>query len=382
MKSKHLSFVLLPLLLSSCKQTVQSSSASSAALSSSSPKYLETTVSVPEHIDYFDVQGRLEVFDDCLALDYSGSSLTFTADCQGEVSVKAESAYTNYDESSNGKRGLTLFSVFVDGERTKKNLALDNEGKDLILAEDLLPGTHVFSLVRQTNVYMSICNVFSISFSGSLLPTKKKKHFIEYIGDSYTSGYSLQGVKEGGGYDSSFDDPIDAFAYTSAALLDSGYSLTAFSGAGFAYGYTPFAVPKVYPYANYFRNKTVSYGPDTKADLVVINLGTNDVSQVGFDNNHKQIEEGIKTLVTEAFDAYGGENIPLLFCTDSTHENNDSLITEAMSSYLPDVPYKMIELTTNNQKNNYHPDAECGHIQGKELASAIKDLLPSVFGDQ
>jgi hypothetical protein len=100
---------------------------------------------------------------------------------------------------------------------------------------------------------------------------------------------------------------------------------------------------------------------------------------VGFNNYHTQIEKGITDLVEEAFSSYGDKNIPLIFCTDATHENNDSLITEAMKNNLPDVPYELVCLTTNNQKYNGHPDKECGNKQGEELAKAIKEYLPDLF---
>ena len=200
----------------------------------------------------------------------------------------------------------------------------------------------------------------------------------EYIGDSYTSGYSLQGTKEGGGYDSSYDDPLDAYAYQSAKNLNSDYSLMAFSGAGFSYGYTPFTVPEVYPYLNYFRDDSFTYTPTVTPDLIVINLGTNDVSQVGFNNNHEQIEKGVKKLLDEVFALYK-KTLPLIICTDATHENNDPVTTEAIETYYPDLDYKLVTLTTNDAKYNYHPSAECGNKQGQELAAAIKEYLPSVF---
>jgi lysophospholipase L1-like esterase len=153
--------------------------------------------------------------------------------------------------------------------------------------------------------------------------------------------------------------------------------LTAFSGAGFGSGYTNFTVPQVYEKQNYFRDQNKVYSPDRVPDLVVINLGTNDVAQVGF-NNKAAYKKGVEKLIKETKDAYV-DYVPLVFCTDSTHENNDSAIEEAMKEYLPDVEYKMVELTTNNHKNNYHPDSDCGHKQGEELAQAIKEYLPQKF---
>lgn len=369
---------IMALTLFSCSSQ-ENSSISNSNTSDSTNDYSTNTIEVAKSLDLIQVEGRLEVLSDGIAIDYSGSAITFKADCKGTVSASITSDITNYDESKNGERGLTLFSIFVDGERTLINQAVTKETRELVLTTNLEEGIHTISLVRQTNVYMSIATIHSLTLSGKLLSSSKKKAFIEYIGDSYTTGYSLQGAKEEGGYDSAYDDPIDAYAYHSASILDADYSLTAFSGAGFAYGYTPFTVKEVYPYLNYFRSKEEYYSPERSADLIVINLGTNDVSQVGFNNYHTQIEKGITDLVEEAFSSYGDKNIPLIFCTDATHENNDSLITEAMKNNPPDVPYELVCLTTNNQKYNGHPDKECGNKQGEELAKAIKEYLPDLF---
>jgi len=371
--------VLSLALLVSCrtKESNLTNITSSSLSSSSADIYIEKKCEILDNLDYFNIQGRYQLLETGISADYSGSSIEFKADCKGKVSINVKSEINRYDDSAEGKRGLTLFSVFVDGVRTKKNVEVDNKTEDIVLASDLEAGLHTFKFVRQTNVYMSQCSINYLTYSGVLEKNEKNRKYIEFIGDSYTTGYSLQGVKEGGGYDSRYDDPLDAYAYTAAMNLKTDYQLSAFSGAGFAYGYTPFTVPYVYGYQNYFRSND-TFQPDLVPDLIVINLGTNDVSQVRFDNNHAEIEEGVRKLVDATYDAYGSYR-PLIFCTDETHENNDSVIREAMDTLLPDVPYKFVSLTTNNHANNYHPDAPCGHIQGEELSEAIKEYLPDVF---
>lgn len=374
-------FLLTLISLCSCGGDIsslfESSSSSYSSEETSTENYSKKTINILDRINYFNIEGRFDYLDDGITCDWSGSAMEFKADIEGEVSINITSKYNNYDDSKNGKRGLTLFSTYVDGERTNKNLEVDNITKDLLICSGLEKGTHLIKLVRQTNVYMSQASLNSITIQGNLIKNQARKTLIEFLGDSYTTGYSLQGVAENGGYDSRYDDPLDAYAYQASLNLDSDYMLTAFSGAGFAYGYTDFTVSQAYKYQNYFTG-TKNYQPDRVPDLLAINLGTNDVAQVGFNNCHTQIKNGVKKLIDETYEVYQ-TYLPLVFCTDSSHENNDSVIKQAMDELLPDVKYSFVSLTTNDAKYNYHPSAECGHKQGKELAEAIKEYLPEIF---
>lgn len=340
-------------------------------------EHKEETYLINKNIDKFNIQGRYEIIDEAITCDWSGSAIEFSSNCEGTVSINVTSTQIGEPlTEESGKYGLTMFSSFVDGKRTK-NIVVDNETKDIELATELENGLHNFKFVRQTNVYMSQAIINSITLTGELIKTTPRDTLIEFIGDSYTTGYSLQGTTENGGYSTDLDDPLDAYAYQAALNLDSDFMLSAFSGAGFGNGYTSFTVPQVYDKQNYFRNQNKDFSPDRIPDLIVINLGTNDVAQVGF-NNTTAYKKGVQKLINETKDAYV-DYVPLIFCTDETHENNDQAITQAMSEFLPDVDYKMVTLTTNNHKNNYHPDATCGNLQGKELASAIKEYLPAKF---
>ena len=337
----------------------------------------EKTYLINENIDKFNIQGRYEIMDESITCDWSGSAIEFSSKCEGTISINITSTQIGDPlTKESGKYGLTMFSSYVDGKRIK-NIVVDNETKEIKIASELKSGVHDFKFVRQTNVYMSQAIINSITLTGELIKASSRDTLIEFIGDSYTTGYSLQGTTKDGGYSTDLDDPLDAYAYQCALNLNSDYMLSAFSGAGFGNGYTSFTVPQVYDKQNYFRDQNKDFSPDRIPDLIVVNLGTNDIAQVGF-NNVLAYKKGVQKLINETKDAYVNY-VPLIFCTDETHENNDEAITAAMSEFLQDVDYKVVTLTTNNHKNNYHPDATCGNLQGQELASTIKEYLPSKF---
>ena len=124
-------------------------------------------------------------------------------------------------------------------------------------------------------------------------PTEEKVFRVEFVGDSITCGYGVDGVL-GDLYSTSNEDATKAYAYLAAQDLDVDYSLVSFSGYGIISGYTELEVPRTECLVpDYYKTMGNSYGKfadrvdpasvswdfdSFSADVVVINLGTNDAS--------------------------------------------------------------------------------------------------------
>ncbi|MDD6313270.1 MAG: GDSL-type esterase/lipase family protein [Firmicutes bacterium] len=333
-------------------------------------------MNISDILDKVVIQGRYEVKDNSVTFDWSGSEIEFTADCVGKVSVNVTSEANAYGETDNGVQGLTCFAAFVDGERVKDDIEVDNTTSDIVLAENIEKGVHTFRLARQTNVYESQAQINSVTLTGELKEQEKNKYYIEFLGDSYTSGYGIRGTRSET-YRPMLDDATQAYAYLTAKQLGADYQLSAFSGAGFAFGYTKFTIPEVYGYQNWFRDTEKEYGFDRVPDLLVMNLGTNDVAMVGT-GERETVIEGIRDLMNEVYDGYS-KKIPIVICTDISHENNDSAITEAFDTYFPDVEYTLACLTKDSNGCNYHPNAAGAAKQALELVDAIRIFKPDLF---
>lgn len=132
-----------------------------------------------------------------------------------------------------------------------------------------------------------------------ILPTMEKPWKIEYIGDSITCGYGVEGTLENV-YSTENENTSKAYAYLSAKELDADYSLVSFSGYGIVSGYTDNGVrdvaslvPPIYDkmgesygkYAGELEVKETAWDFSRFVpDIVVINLGTNDSSYCGTDS--------------------------------------------------------------------------------------------------
>lgn len=211
--------------------------------------------------------------------------------------------------------GTTTFSqyiVSIDGAVTKTLKLKDGATIDEVLATGLEDKEHIVSLYRKTEATFGTTSFEGFTFSGggSALPIERPSRRIELIGDSITAGY---GVDLRGPYDKDFPGngafppgPASATCWSEAAsglpatadlrkdaenasatygalmgdTLKAEVSLVAWSGKGLIQqGDSSEKIPELYDRA-FAPLATPKWDP-TKwpADLVVINLGTNDFLQ-------------------------------------------------------------------------------------------------------
>ena len=128
-----------------------------------------------------------------------------------------------------------------------------------------------------------------------LTPTENKAMCIEFIGDSITCGYGVEGKPGDTEFMTTTENFMRTFAYLTAQKLGADYSTIAFSGYGIVSGYTAdgtkqedMLIPPLYDYVSQssripWNHKTHDY------DVIVINLGTNDNFYT--ENDPKRIEE-------------------------------------------------------------------------------------------
>ena len=131
-----------------------------------------------------------------------------------------------------------------------------------------------------------------------LIPTPHEKLLIEFIGDSITCGYGVNGICGTGSFSTWTEHAEKAFAILTAKQLHADYSLVCFSGYGVCSGYTADGnyhpseiVPPLYDKMGFSIAKLENgrsiqnehWNFRRQPDLIVINLGTNDAAYTGND---------------------------------------------------------------------------------------------------
>ena len=232
--------------------------------------------------------GRTYSKDNILWFSLSGSGAEFKFNGKRcEVMVRADSMVTQ-------KQHSPRFAVYVDGERLMDKVMEQGIEKVEVLNTENAE-EHIVRVVKLSESADSTMGLVYILCEGeaTVEPTPAKDLKIEFIGDSITCGYGVDG-KLGEVYSTSNEDCTKAYAIKTANKLDADYSLFSFSGHGIISGYSGDGnkvesqlIPNLY---TKFGNSYGTFALGTKPfdiewdftkyvpDVVVINLGTNDAS--------------------------------------------------------------------------------------------------------
>lgn len=169
------------------------------------------------------------------------------------------------------------FRIWLDGKEWKQSngdpyYRISGAGGSIIMRA-VPAGAHNLRVMKVTGYTLAQAQIFSVSLNGSLLPWEGEtaEYYIEFVGDSITCGWGTIG-QHGGAYTD--QDGTLAYPYLLVQALGADYSMTALSGQGLCYG-TP-GVANGYLYDSPLRDDRNQSDFARKADLVVINVGTND----------------------------------------------------------------------------------------------------------
>jgi lysophospholipase L1-like esterase len=172
-----------------------------------------------------------------------------------------------------------LFKPVVDGA-PQAVLKMTASGT-LTVASGLAAGTHTVELYRQTEGPEGDSQLTSLTVAGGqlLAPPAGPARLIEVIGDSITCGYGdLGALADSDCFPTESD--WDSYASVAARALGAEVSTICASGRGVVRNYggdTAGTLPMVYAQTMY-NDATPTWDFHIEPDAVVVNLGTNDIS--------------------------------------------------------------------------------------------------------
>ncbi|MGN0164599.1 MAG: GDSL-type esterase/lipase family protein [Lachnospiraceae bacterium] len=235
--------------------------------------------------------GRTWLNNDIRWLSFSASGVEFNfTGKKCEFSLRADS---KVNEESHQAR----YAIYVDNELLVKDV-MDIGIKTVSVIDSDTVEEHEIRLVKLSETSDSSMGIQYITCDeeATVSPTSDKELKIEFVGDSITCGYGVDGQVNVDTYSTHNEDATKAYAYRTAQMLNADYSLVSFSGYGIVSGYTggekneKQLVPLYYdklgnPYgtAGGIKPSELEWDFSYKPDIVVINLGTNDFSYTGSD---------------------------------------------------------------------------------------------------
>jgi lysophospholipase L1-like esterase len=295
---------------------------------------------------------------------YSGSTIrTIFSGSSIQIVLKEQSA--NY------------FTIVIDNQ--VHILKTNTADSVYTLAENLTDQKHHLDIIRNTewSTGNSVFKGFKINNGSSLFTPKIQERKIEYIGNSYTCGYGINGKSHDEHFSYDTEDNYISYGAITARNLQAEYTAICRSGIGMLQGYggtSNFTQPLLYD--EIVQNKKTVWNFETyQPQLVVIELGTNDIS-VEVDS-----EKFIKTyqqFISKIRNHYPNAKI---VCVAGPNPGGDKWI----------LLQKMIHSVVNTIKLNdiyyfefsnfipngsdWHPNALEHQKMAKELTNYLKKLM-------
>lgn len=323
--------------------------------------------------DSVNVLGRAEVTEDGIAVYTTGAGIAFYTECSGDISLTLTCQNTRYT--------MQCFGVFVDGERRDRVIFDGISGKTtetLTMVTDLEAGLHRVEIVRETEEVYGSCVFEEIALDGTLEPVADSSLLIEFVGDSLTCGYASN-TTDVPNKGTDVEHPMwevgtQTFAYLAAQTLGADFQSVCASGYGVVTGWNADRVtlPDMYDRASYYHSDN-EWTFARKADIVVINLGSNDNSRKGATGvSDEEVVAGMKAFMEQVRAKNPDATIVWAtgmagtFFKDGICQSIADLGGEDMGFYFCELPY-------GTSGGAGHPSLEEHETAGAALVEFLKE---------
>ena len=372
---KKISMLILALLmvvsLVACDNTEDTKTPDATLPDGESVFYAQQNYKLAEVADRLKLMGRATVASNGIACDLTATGIEFNAFIEDQFSFTVNCSKDTY------------FTVFVDGQRLEERFEAKGNFVDCeIVVENLGEMTlRNICIVKQTESQLSVATLKNVAFYGALASKPAKNDlYIEFLGDSITSGYGNLWTKNAADPSSAsgtalYQDGTKSFAFLTAQLLQADVSIVSCSGIGVDRGFTNqdgngYRMMDFYIAASYHRSKTDAYDFENARvpDAVVINLGTNDQS---LGSTEEAFKAGVRELVESIRTSYG-EDVPVVWVygmmADGCYQWTESVLNDMGGST---AKLYMFELVRNKEGGNGHPSEVAQKIASQQLTGFL-----------
>lgn len=333
--------------------------------------------------------GRNLFRDNVTWLIQSGSAIEFTVNAKSaEITLAGDSGIEN------GADLAPRYAVIVDDEIILDETMTEKEKTVSLFSGDSarLAKVKVIHLSEANNGAVGVSAIkVNSDVKAPVNPTPESDLRIEFIGDSITCGYGVEGETAYEGFKTTTENFMKSYAYRTAQKLGAEYSAVCYSGHGIISGYsndgTINADSLVPPYYEQYSKKSdYSEKWDFESapnDVVVINLGTNDSSYIKGDTERsetyaEQYAEFLKTVRSCNPDAYiictlgtmGGEEL-YPYIQKAIEQFQSETGDERITSYLSTVQ----DFNADGVGSDWHPSAKTQQKSAYVLADQICQAL-------
>lgn len=285
--------------------------------------------------------------------------------------------------------GGNSYDVTIDGQTSV--LRTQPGQTRYLLAEGLGRGEHALRLVKRTETFYGTPHFlgFELDDGRDLLPLPPAKaRRIEFVGDSITAGYGVEGDSPTCIFSPETENAALTYAAQTAELLNAAYTIAAVSGVGVVRNYNSDGAMSAGTMITYYGRTVANdlaedwdFG-QSPPDAVVINLGTNDYSTTPHPAGEVFLQ-GYTNLIFKVREKYPETQIfavagPLM--VGPAEDTIRSVVTQ-MNDVLNDdrVHYvgieNTLELSAVDFGCDWHPNVSGQAKIAAQLAPAIAEVM-------
>ncbi|MCR5167987.1 MAG: GDSL family lipase [Oscillospiraceae bacterium] len=341
---------------------------------------------------YVTVHGRTLVIDGIRYIDYScsGAAFVFTG-----RSVRARLTSDYKPDPALGDVFMPCCAVLVDGRVTKR-FELPEKDRVYELYSSDEERTVTIELMKMSEcAFGKVGIVEFITDTDKVSPAPKSGRRIEFVGDSITCGYGIEGKLDVDVFNTKQENPLSAYASQTARRFGAEYNLIAWSGIGVYSSWVEenaekpldnWLSPVLYPCADAALCNDLHREPFDEWDfssfvpqVIVINLGTNDES---FTKHIPEREARFRELYLDYMKLIRKKNPDAeMICSYGIMENGLCAVIEDIVRELSqtDRHIHYLRYTTHTAENDgmavdYHPSQKSHDRMCEELTAKIAEI--------
>ncbi|MDO5140068.1 MAG: GDSL-type esterase/lipase family protein [Eubacteriales bacterium] len=390
--------VLMPVCWSS--QIMSYAQTVSSAASENAPVYSNSSAHTLRSINISPINGAVRYLgrgyyqSGRLIMAYSGSGCEFSF-----YGNKAALTFIGDNTSSDGPASSQArIAIYVNGEKAA-DFMMDSPEKTVDVISDAVPNAYTVKVIKLSESSKSIAALDNISVNATDSPTATANRplNIEFVGDSITCGFGIDDTSGTGTFSTSTEDITKTYAYLACEALNADCSVVAFSGYGLlpentvtgsGTTHAPKTVSQYYDKIGYSSGHIGICYPQNynwtflrTADVVVINLGTNDAKYIsqGY-NTEEEFVEAYKELITEVFDR--NPKAKIICSIGMMDQTMYPAVERAVSEVNMGPGIKNVfllrfdpQLPEDGYATDHHPSALTHARAAEQLANTIREIL-------
>ena len=350
--------------------------------------------------------GRYLDHDDIRYFDYSASGFCFVMKGKHAETVILSDP-DSWEDANKGVLGIFVTegsdtSIKAIPEEPSKRVTLNERENHIVLFDSPVEKTVTIRVMKFSECAFGYAGLKSLEIDGTLSGVEgsslSNQLKLEFIGDSITCGYGIEGIWEKDTFTTAQERPDKAYAFLTAKALGAQVQLCSWSGIGLISNYvdpetimlpdTHWLMQANWPYTDKSLALRLGIEPEVwdgskyQPDIVVIHLGTNDISWVrGMEERRLEYTAQLRQLIEAVHRR--SPKAKICCCLGIMGEALNESVKEAVELFKKDFPAvtaKAVLFTQQLESDGIGADWHPSAVTHKKAAEILVNEIMSLSG--